>query len=126
MLKNYTQKEWHTIVEHELIFYYDENGGFGFPCDASGNVTISELSPYAMSNLNYCMTHPEEFKIFAKVETEKRRVCDPAHGTCECGNEVYLFDMYMGACECPECGRWYNLFGQELNPPSTWDSGDDW
>jgi len=126
MLKNYTPKEWQTIVEHELVFYYDDNGGFAFPCDASGNVDTSELSPFAINNLTDCMKHPEKFKYFNQVRTERRRVCDPAHGICECGEEVYLWDEYMGACECPNCGRWYNLFGQELNPPSSWADGDDW
>ena len=126
MLKNYTPRESHTIVEHSLVFFYDENGGFAFPCDASGNVAISELSDCAMNNLTDCIAHPERFKYFNEIRTERRRVSDPAHGTCQCGEEVYLYDAYMGACECPNCGRWYNLFGQELNNPSTWGDGDDW
>lgn len=39
---------------------------------------------------------------------------------------IDLWDEYLGACECPNCGRWYNIMGQELNPPSTWRDGDDW
>ena len=26
----------------------------------------------------------------------------------------------MGAFECA-CGQWYNMFGQELNPPEDWE-----
>ena len=126
MLKNYTPKEYRTVVDHSLVFNYDRNSGFSFPCDANGNVNISNLNPCAARNLNECMAHPEKFQDFAKVETNRWRVSDPAHGTCECGEEVYLYDEYMGACECPNCGRWYNLFGQELNPPSSWADGDDW
>ena len=37
-----------------------------------------------------------------------------------------LFNQYLGACECPKCGQWYNLSGQELNPVNTWSQGDDW
>lgn len=47
-------------------------------------------------------------------------------GECECGETVTLYNQYLGACECPKCGRWYNIWGQELNPPHTWSSGDDW
>ena len=47
---------------------------------------------------------------------------EPAHGTCICGEEVSLWDQYYGACECPKCGRWYNLFGQELVAPEHWET----
>ena len=78
-----------------------------------------------MKNLLWCLENPDKFKHFGEVRTNRKRVHDNAHGTCECGREVYLFNQYMGACEC-KCGRWYNLFGQELNDPTTWSEGDDW
>ena len=43
-----------------------------------------------------------------------------------CGEEFYLQDEYLGACECPRCGQWFNLFGQEVTDPSSWSSGSDW
>ena len=43
-----------------------------------------------------------------------------------CGEEFYLQDEYLGACECPRCGQWFNLFGQEVTNPSSWSSGSDW
>ena len=43
-----------------------------------------------------------------------------------CGAEFYLQDEYLGACECPRCGQWFNLFGQEVTNPSSWSSGSDW
>ena len=66
-----------------------------------------------------------------KNMTERKHNCkdgctEPATGVCECGHRIALWDEYMGACECPHCGRWYNLFGQELNHPDTWRNGDDW
>lgn len=48
----------------------------------------------------------------------RERPC--AIGECKCGAEVPLMDQYMGACECPGCGQWYNLSGQELLPPEEW------
>ena len=47
-------------------------------------------------------------------------------GECDCGQTVVLMDRYLGACDCPGCGQWYNLSGQELNDPSTWSAGSDW
>lgn len=120
MLKNYQERTHHTLVEHSLVFFYDDNHGFAFPCDANGNVTISEMTDCAVNNLTDCMAHPERFQRFGEIRTERRHITDPAHGTCECGEEVYLYDQYMGACECENCGRWYNLFGQEIMPPEMW------
>ena len=126
MLKNYVPRTSHVEVDHDIIFYRDDNGGFAFPCDSTGNVAISELNECAMKNLLWCLENPSEFKYFGEVRTNRRRVRDDAHGTCSCGHEVYLYNQYMGACECPNCGQWYNLFGQELNNPETWSEGDDW
>ena len=44
-----------------------------------------------------------------------------AVGVCACGAHVELYDQYMGACECPACGQWHNLSGQELLPPRHWE-----
>ena len=129
MLKNYQERTHHTLVEHSLIFFYDDNGGFAFPCDANGNVAISEMTDCAVKNLTDCMAHPERFQRFGEIRTERRRITDPAHGTCECGAEVYLYNQYMGACECENCGRWYNLFGQEIMQPEMWRGeciAEDW
>lgn len=125
MLKNYHRRERHTIVGYSLNFMYDSNSGCSFPCDPAGNVTISELSECAVQNLLDCTAHPERFTEYAVVEREERKVTDPAHGTCECGREVYLYNQFCGACEC-ECGRWYNLFGQEVASPEQWSDGEDW
>lgn len=57
-------------------------------------------------------------------ERESRYI--PAIAKCDCGEEFPLENQYLGACECPGCGQWYNLFGQELNDPSTWSEGGDW
>ena len=46
---------------------------------------------------------------------------DPPTGTCNCGHKIELYDRYLGACECPYCGQWWNLFGQELKNPEHWN-----
>lgn len=121
MLKNYVPAEHKTEIHFNLVFDYDDNGGYAFPCDAAGNVLPLEYEE-AKANLAYCMAHPEEFSRWNEVETYKVRADELAHGTCICGQEVELYDQYYGACECPKCGQWYNLFGQSLVPPEYWET----
>lgn len=40
---------------------------------------------------------------------------------CDCGERVYL----SGDSQCPECGQWYNGFGQQLKDPSEWPDDDE-
>ena len=119
MLKNIIESEYKTIVEFELTFDDGEGNGFGFPCDASGNVS-PDLPEAAKKNLAYCLEHPDKFYRWNKVVKSSRRFREPARGRCSCGREVILVDEYYGACMC-ECGKWYNLFGQELLAPEYWE-----
>lgn len=120
MLKNITKRCYVQRIEYELVFMYDGDSGYGFPCDEHGNVTTT-LSPDALTNLEYCKSHPELFEVYNKVVANEYTDVTPSHGTCSCGNEVTLIDSYYGACSCEKCGRWYNMFGQELLPPEHWD-----
>lgn len=38
----------------------------------------------------------------------------PALAVCKCGTEIALDGDQMGECSCADCGRVYNIFGQEL------------
>jgi len=125
MLSNYVEAKCRTITEYTLCFDDGRYNGFGFPCDEKGNL-LEGLTEAAISNYKRCLENPDKFERFNKVVKTERRVRDDAHGTCECGTEVYLYNQYMGACECPNCGKWYNLFGQELNNPMYWEEGNDW
>lgn len=121
MLKNYVPSKWCKITEYQLVFDDRRHNGFGFPCDANGKLLQSEKeNPESYKNLRWCLEHPNEFERFNEVVKYTRNVKDDAHGTCHCGNEVYLYNQYHGACQCPECGQWYNLFGEELLPPEEW------
>lgn len=123
MLKNMVRGECKTIVEYKLVFYYDNTGGFAFPCDENGKVL--PLNPAAIENLAWCRQHPEKFSRNGEVVRHKRSWREPDTGVCECGERIELFSQYRGACECPNCGRWYNLLGQELLPPDQWPEDDD-
>ena len=118
MLRELVRAHHTTIVEYELCFDDGHNNGFGFPCDKNGTVNIQ---PEAAANLAWCMEHPGKFVRFNEVVRYEREYLEPGRGRCSCGTEVELFDQYYGACQCPNCGRWYNLFGQELLPPDQWE-----
>ena len=125
MIQNFQPSEWKTEIWHELVFDDGRGNGLCFPCDENGKPKI-DGNEGAQINYAYALEHPEKYVRFNKVIKRERNYKEPAHGTCECGEEVELYNQYMGACECPNCGRWYNLFGQELNPVNTWRDGDDW
>ncbi len=50
-------------------------------------------------------------------------------GKCKCGEEVTLICLPpLYACECPNCGQYYNACGQELKRPEQWEESidEDW
>jgi len=121
MLKKYKPAESRVEVGYERIFDDGHNNGFGFPCDKNGKLLGTESwAPAARENYKFCMEHPEKFERFNKIVRLEFRARDNASGICECGARVDLWNQYCGACECPECGRWYNLFGKEILPPEQW------
>lgn len=122
MIENYTPAEYRVETTYELTFDDGCGNGFGFPCDKDGNILEGEeQNPAAYENYYYCMEHPERFVRINKVVPQKFRVRNNAHGICSCGAEVELYNQYLGACECPKCGQWYNLFGQEITNPEYWE-----
>ena len=127
MLRNIIPSERKRIVEYEIEFLHPDTSGFAFPCDKDGKL-LPDVTECARHNYEECMAHPEEWETWNHFHTIRRSYTEPAHGTCICGREVILYDQYYGACQC-ECGRWYNLFGQELLPPEQWEhdpSEDDY
>lgn len=125
MLKDIIRGEMVEQVDYQLVF--DDGGcnGFAFICDESGVVDLTKMSDGAFENLQFCMAHPEKFKRFGKVVAWKRRWREPDKGTCHCGQVVELVNEYYGSCQCPKCGQWYNLFGQELLPPNEWKMDEE-
>lgn len=120
MLTVFTPSERKTSVYFERVFDDGSFNGFGFPCDEAGEL-LPEVPEAARANFAYCLEHPEKFVRFNKVIKRTHSYTENARGICECGNSVELWSQYMGACQCSKCGLWYNLFGQELLPPSDWE-----
>ena len=105
----------------ELNFYKDGELCAGFDLDKDMNPVFH--CKEAEKNYNSLMSNPD---YTSEYFTYNHSYTENAKGKCHCGEIIELYDEYMGACECPKCGRWYNLFGQELNPPTTWSDGEDW
>lgn len=120
MIKDYIERKKVEIIEYELCFDDGNNNGYGFPCDKNGNLD-KNLNDAAKKNYEFCMQHPEKFERFNKVVAITRQYTEFAKGKCKCGNQIELINQYLGACECPYCGQWYNLWGQELLPPNEWN-----
>ena len=126
-MKDYKPGERVETVEYELLFYVERGGGLAFPCDENGNVDVENMYPPAKRNYENAMKHPEKYPYaWNKVHKYTRSYRENPSGVCNCGNRIDLYNEYLGGCECPHCGQWWNLFGQELNNPETWRNGDDW
>ena len=127
MIKDYKPSEIEERTDYYLLFYFEYGGGLAFPCDKNGKVDVDKLEPPAQRNYANAMAHPEKYPVaWNELETRTHRYRNPASGICHCGERIELYNQYLGACECPNCGQWWNLFGQELNPVETWRNGDDW
>lgn len=125
MLNNIVRPEPYLEVTYGLRFYAYPDGGYEFPCNADGCLIHRDISDTAFKNYSYCISHPEKFPYaFNEIHKYSRWIKDESYGTCHCGERVYLINEYMGACQCPKCGQWYNLFGEELLPPNDWEDLD--
>ncbi len=103
-----------------LDFYKDDEICAGY--DTEDGVTPIFQVPEAEKIWNSLLEQVKNGELTGPVVNEFQRIyTKPAVGRCECGAEVELRNQYMGACECSGCGRWYNLFGQELLPPEQWE-----
>ena len=120
MIKNYKPSHIETSVEYGLRFFSDCDGGYEFPCNSDGS--LLPMADEAKANYEWAMQNPDKFPYaFNEVHKYTREYREPASGDCRCGEHVELFDEYLGACQCPKCGKWYNLFGQELVDPKYWE-----
>ena len=99
------------------------DGQYSFDCNKNGEVNINSLPKEAQKNYFMCISSPDRFSKHIAHYTRKWR--EPARAICKCGKEIFLENEFMGACSCPYCDRWYNMFGQELNPPELWEDDED-
>lgn len=125
-LENFTRREWVEQYKYSHSFSWDDcpGAGFSFDCFENGAVNLDSFSEGAKENLWRAIFNlfdkPLTYKGIVELDCSYREM---AHGTCPCGREVWLdFDNGHGI-DC-DCGRIYNLSGQELAPRSQWE--DRW
>lgn len=124
-MKIIKKRELVEIKEYQINFFFKDNNEIclGFACNKDGEEIKERNTPEAYKNYLEGLNNPN---LYHQLICRVRHYTENAIGKCECGEEVELYPQYMGACSCPKCKRWYNTFGQELNPPETWKDGDDW
>lgn len=125
MIKIIKQREPETIIDRYIEFTYkdDPEAGFVFPALPNGEPDFANMPDAAQTNYMNCLNDDRlegpEFKV------EKREYMNPAVGECICGREVILDAGYGDAIMC-DCGKWYNLYGQELLPPEYWEDDNEY
>ena len=125
MIKDFKNGEEKMEIYYEVMFDDGHHNGYGFPCDENGNVKPFS-NEIAQANYEYCLAHPKKFVRYNKVVKEEYTYREYNSGVCNCGHRIELINEYLGGCECPYCGQWWNMWGQKLNNPETWSDGDDW
>lgn len=126
MLKNITHREWVDKYEYSHSFSWDDcpGAGFSFDCFENGEMDMESLSEGAKENFWRAIfglfDEPLKYEGIVERDVSYRT---QAHGTCPCGREVWLEHDYGHGIDC-DCGRIYNLSGQELAPRSQWE--DRW
>ena len=118
--KRHRVQENRKVLEFEPIGLGKSNGWYSFSADDDYNpVFDNQLQRYSWEMISKDDGYVGPFR-----RVEKHTYTEYARAICECGKEIELYAQYMGACECPHCGRWHNLFGQELLPPEQWGDTD--
>ena len=124
MLEIIRERQVVTRVEHFISFTDADGCGYNFDADEQGNIMFNpECEECQRQNYEAAIeAGPEAFPVeFNEHVVRKFRYTEPAVGKCRCGEEFELVNQYQGACPCPKCGQWYNLFGQELINPEYWE-----
>lgn len=119
MLNIISPRQTIQSVKYELFFQTEPGAGYSFDCDKFGEVNLETLSKSALKTFKECLKRYPRPKV-TELRSSYRQ---PALGECECGNTVALEDPLTNECE--QCGRLYNMVGQELSPRSTWEENYD-
>ena len=117
------ERERKTSTWYCINFYVKGELCSGYDCDKDGNILKDKINPCAYNNYLKDIANPNLKHCINKYSQSYTE--NPLF-RCDCGEEFELYNEYMGSCQCSKCGKYFNLFGQELNPPETWKEGGDW
>lgn len=122
MIRNYVPAHLEETREKFLEFLNEDGCGYSFDLDENDRPILQTEA--AKTSWELCQkAYPNGGR--KKVWTNRFRV--PAKGTCQCGFDITLCGDYYGATECDRCGRWYNVWGEEILPPEMWEENlEEW
>jgi hypothetical protein len=125
MIKIIKERTPETIREYYIEYRYkdDPEAGFCFPATWQGFPDFDRMGSEMLDNYNACLT--DERLTEPEFTKHEWTYMNPAIGICSCGRDVVLECDHAGAIQC-ECGKWYNLFGQELRDPKYWEEDDEY
>ena len=125
-------KESHTTYRLQFDLIGERKGnGYSFPL-LSKDASIIPLKESETETNKYEPCSEEEciwWKNYLSVKDDREHFkepyvdkktwywTEPAHAICNCSTEIILEDEFLGTCQCPVCGQWYNMFGQEVLDP---------
>lgn len=126
-MKIIRDRHYVEVTKYDLIYKWNDcpGAGFGFDCDAKGNVDIEAMNPAARENYEKCKSGEYDVRLIG-VTSYDNSYWEPAVGLCNhCGSEVHL-DGFTNTCE--KCETDYNMSGQELAPREYWgeETGEHW
>ena len=101
----------------DFVFRHYEYAGYGFPCDADGNVEREALPESARANFDRCLSRDADV-VDRGVRVEERRWIIPAAIRCRCGHGEVELGGFTNTCD--RCGRDYNWNGDLLAPRDQW------
>ena len=121
------ERERKTNTWYCINFYVEGEIFSSYICDEDGNFLKDKNTECAYQNYLKNITQSiVNSNIKHYIEKREQYYTENPLFRCDCGEEFELYNEYMGACECPKCHGWVNLFGQSLNSPETWKEGGDW
>ena len=111
---------YHRLFNEASYGSYQFRGGYGFDCDASGNVDVSKLQPPARDAFEQLTkTGMVNGCKYIDLGVSKSENCYriPAVGACNACNRPVTLAGFTNTCEC---GADYNSAGQQLAPREQW------
>lgn len=115
-----TERQRIDVKEHVVEYEHKDGrdkGWYSFKTDPiKGIIYKNEMQKRNVEMLN---NSPDYIGPIPRVID--RSYIQPTKAICECNSVIFLEDQYMGASQCPSCGRWHNMFGQTLKDPEYWE-----